>query len=251
MKKMLVIASVILSSTIAFAQSSSTSAATSASSGTIAAPATIIEPIKNPSKWSTSLYYGAYSDLNKANYGEVEDNYAADAFVQVRRDIGNGQKLALRVNAMRNQTDRTQTDEWDLFDPQFLYSFPVFASTLRLSLPVSDWSQDIGRYELRYNGGHDMFQSGKFTVSSLVEARAYAYTEEEDGQRAWRGRLGASAIYEINKYVSPYVAALYQADGNYHGTGLTLDGRMSDKKERVDSTLLDLGAEINIIPKVL
>ena len=256
MKKMLVIASVILSATISFAQSSTVSASNSASTtgaGTLAAPSTIVEPIKKASKWSSSLFYAPYAGLTDANRGDANDSYATDAFVQVRRDIGNGQKLALRVNGAYNSTDATRNDEWALMDPQFLYSFPVFASTLRLSLPVSDFSQDVGKYELRYNGGNDLFQSGKFTVTSLVEGRVYTYTEEEDGQRSTRARLGASAIYEINSFISPYVLAFYQSDSYFHGAGQASQKgkKLANPESRIDTTVVDAGAEMNLIPKTL
>ncbi len=254
MKLLILTLTVSFGASAALAQSSTVSAqaaATSASTGTLAAPSSIIEPIKNPKKWSTTAYYGVYNGVNKVNSGDADSGEAADAFVQLRRDIGNGQKLALRVSGMYNQTDGTREDEWALYDPQFIYSFPIFQSSFRLSMPVSEWSQDIGRIELRYNGGHDMFQSGKFTVSSLVESRAYAYTKEEDGQRSFRNRLGASATYEVNPYFSPYFAAIYEVNNYYHGVGQNIEGNMRDRQEKLDVTYLDLGAEINVIPKVL
>lgn len=222
-----------------------------AGEGSLAAPGTILEPVKRFKDWTGAVFYSPYSGFQTVNRGEAADNYVADAFVQARRDIGGGQRMALRVNAHRNQTDADQNDEWALGDPQLIYTNPFFASTFRLSFPVMEWSQDIGRYELRYNGGWDIAKQGRMTVSGLTEARGYAYTEQNDGQRAWRGRLGASAMYEINSIVSPYVVALYQIDGNYGGEGLEVEGGMGNPASRVDKTIVDLGAEVNLIPKVL
>lgn len=239
---------------VALAQSSSatiSSEAASSSAGAIAAPISVAAPAQ-AKKWSAMAYYGAYSDVSVVNrQDEVQENYQADAFVQVRRDIGNGQKLAFRVNAMRNQTDATKTDEWALFDPQFIYSFPVFASSLRLNLPVSEWSREVGRLELRYNGGNDLYKSGAFTLSSSVEGRAYSYYKEEDGQRSWRGRLGATAMYEVNSVFSPYVAAIHEWNKYYHGLGVNIEGTLRDRDEMVRIAYLDVGAEFNVIPKVL
>jgi hypothetical protein len=249
----------------AFAQSTtSTSNLSKTDAGTLTAPTSIVDSIQKPTKWSASAFYGMYQSVRSINdgiydgvqnsKGEFRGNnsgIAADAYVQVRRDIGNGQKLALRVSGMQNQTDFRRNDEWSLWDPQILYSFPVFASTLRLSFPVSEWSQDIGRWELRYNGGNDILQAGKFTLSSLVEARAYAYTVEEDGQRSYRARAGGSANYEISQYFEPYFSALYEWNGFYHGLGQNIEGEMVDRQELLEITHLYLGAVINPIPKFL
>lgn len=244
----------------AWAQGSTAESSTtvgSANTGTIAAPASLIEPIKKAKKWTGTAYYGIYNDVSAVNRGDQDagnggQGAMADAFVQVRRDIGNGQKLALRINAMYNQMDDSKQSEWEMYDTQFLYSFPIFASTLRLSIPTSKWGKEIGRHELRYNGGNDMLQAGKFTLSSIVEARAYAYTKEEDGQRSVRGRLGASGAYEVNKYFTPYLAGIYEVNKYYHGTGMNIVGNPTkDRQEKVDITYLDLGAEFNVIPKLL
>jgi hypothetical protein len=247
MKKMLVIASVILSATISFAQSS-----TSASGSTISAPVSVAQPTKKV--WSGEFYLGNWGGVRSRNEGSANDSSSTDIYADLRRDIGNGQSLAVRLNAQRYQRDDADGDKLVMADPQLFYRNKNFySSTLRLSFPVLEHSKETGRYELRYNAGTDLYSAGKFNAALILEARAYAYSENGDGQRSGRTRNGVGMAYALNDIVSPFFNALYDVRWNNSGTGIKSSNvaKTSDPASLERKHYFELGADVTLIPKVL
>src|SRR5687768_7566612 len=108
MKNVLVTASVILASTIAFAQSQTSTniSAPATTGGSINAPVetATVAPKK---KLSFSAYAGYWGDVNAVNRGENGAN-GLDLYFEGLKEIGGGQKLGLRVNGAGNQSDENQ-----------------------------------------------------------------------------------------------------------------------------------------------
>lgn len=248
MKKVLVVASVVLASTLAFAQS----ATTSSTGATIATPVATAQPTAK--KWSGSAFVGNWGNLDKAVSGDETNNFSStDYFVEAKRDIGNNQSLALRVNAIRYATSDENNDKFQVADPQIFYRNKAFQSTVRLSLPVTDYAREVGRHELRYNGGMDLYQAGKFTASLLIEGRAYAYTSDSDGQRRFRTRDGFGFTYDVTDRIQPFFNAQYDVRWANSGRGISLTNinKKSDPKNLARMHWLDLGATFTLVPKTL
>jgi hypothetical protein len=270
MKKTLLTISLLLAANIAMAQSTPAAEGTDTQSkSTPGEPATfggsVNAPLATPtSSWRKKLkfeaYYGVWGGVADVNDGNNSGN-GVDMYVQALRDIGKGQSLGLRVNGSQNQTNET-TDAYEtrISDPQIMYKNPFFHSTLRLSLPVSEVSREIGRYELRYNGGTDLVDAGRFTVGGGLEARAYAYSQDASGQRYARYRAIASPSYKVFDQLSIISAAIYDVKFNKNGEGYGfLDpsadvGAGAGKKARRATdrrAVIDLGLSIQAIPKIL
>lgn len=263
MKKILLtIGSVLLAANFAMAQATEAQETESQSKSTPGEPATmggsINAPLATPvSSWRNKMkfqaYYGVWGGVADVNDGNNSGN-GVDIYVQAMRDIGKGQALGLRVNAAQNQTNETaDAYETRLVDPQIMYKNPFFHSTLRLSLPASEVSREIGRYELRYNGGGDLVDAGRFTLGYGAEARAYAYTKDEAGQRYARYRAILSPAFKVADKLSIISAAIYDVKFNHNGEGYgymdpsaDVDAGTGKKARRATDrrAVLDLGLSI-------
>ncbi len=234
----------------AWAQSSSVSASPTGA-GAIAAPVSVAQPTAKK-KWSGSAYVGTYASIRSINEGDTINNSSTDYYLEAKRDIGNGQSLGLRVSAVRYSTQDENNDKFLVSDPQIMYRNKIMASTVRLSMPVHEWSREIGRHELRYNGGMDLYESGQLTTSLLLEGRTYAYTKNEDGQLKLRGRNGVGFTYKVNDRFEPFVNALYHTrwfnDGK--GNGITTMNTKTDPNNLSRGHWLDVGATTTLASKL-
>ena len=248
MRKSLVLVAVVLSAAVAHAQSSTVQSAENGSS--ISAPVASAQPTKKV--WSGEFFIGNWGALRARTEGSANNESNTDIYADLRRDIGNGQSLAVRLNAQRYERGDDDSDQTVIADPQLFYrNRNFYASTLRLSFPVLEHSRETGRYELRYNAGADLYSAGKFSTALILEARAYAYTKDEDGQRRARTRNGLGLSYTANDIVSPFANLLYDVKWNNGGRGIRVDNvnKESDPSNLVREHYLELGAEFNVIPK--
>lgn len=285
MKRILLTVSVILAANFAFAQATPSASSTgtaaqaepagvdtetsSASKATPGEPATSGGTIMAPNNMGTKswrnkmkfqAYYGVWGDVGAVNYGDYSGN-GVDLFVQAARDIGKGQSIALRVNGAQNQSNENPRDQYEtvLADPQVIYKNPYYGSALRLSFPVMETSRDSGRHELRYNGGADVVDTGKFTIGVGQEVRAYGYTEDQSGQRMARGRFIVSPSYKFSDRLATLTNVVYDVRWNHQGQGYGYleGGNVDDVTTKKDPRNLDrranleLGLSINAIPGVL
>lgn len=276
MKRTLLVVSVILAANFAMAATApaaepagvdtETSTATKAtagepstSGGTIMAPGNLgTKSWRNKMKFQA--YYGVWGGVEDVNRGDMSGN-GVDLFVQAARDIGKGQTLALRVNGAQNQSDENPKDKYEtvLTDPQIIYKNPYYQSAVRVSFPVMETSRESGRHELRYNGGADVVDAGRFTVGVGQEVRAYGYTQDQSGQRMARGRFIVSPAYKINDRLSTLTNVVYDVRWNHKGSGFGYleGGNVDDPTDKTNPRNLDrranleLGLSINAIPGVL
>jgi hypothetical protein len=253
MKKFLLTASVVIAANVAMAQSAP---ATGASVSATAAPAKSWRD-----KMSFEAYYGVWGGVNAVNRGNNSGN-GVDMYVQALRDIGKGQKLGLRVSGAQNQTNELANDKYEtrLIDPQIMYKNPLNASTVRLSMPVTEVSREIGRYELRYNGGQDIVDAGRFTVGIGEELRGYAYSRDDAGQRFARARAILSPAYKLSDRLSVFSNMIYDVRWNKSGRGFTYldagadinDASTKSNPRNLDRRAnLEAGFSITAIPDVL
>lgn len=255
----LIVSAVSLS---AMAQSSTSTTAASATKanvletpGAIVTPATVIDQAKMKKKWSGAAYMGNWGGVAAIADGESSDASSSDFFLEAKRDIGNGQSLGLRVSAIRYATSDDNDAKLVPFDPQIMYRNKILASTVRFSIPVHEYSREIGRHELRYNGGMDLYTAGKFTTSLLLEGRAYAYTENPDGQLKYRTRDGFGFEYSVTDRFQPFVNTMVDVRWVNEGRGISLVNvdrvASRDPDNLQHRTWMDVGASIKAVPKVL
>ncbi len=276
MKRILLTVSVILAANFAMAATApaadpagvDTATATS-SKATPGEPSTSGGTIMAPNNTGTKSwrhkmkfqgYYGTWGTVENVNRGDNSGN-GVDMYAQAARDIGKGQTLALRVSAVQNQSNENPTDKYEtvLADPQIIYKNPYYQSAVRLSFPVMETSRDSGRYELRYNGGVDVVDTGRFTLGLGQEARAYGYTQDQSGQRLARARLLVSPTYKFNDRLSTLTNIVYDVRWNHPGVGYGYleGGNVDDPSTKKNPRNLDrranleLGLSINAIPGVL
>lgn len=277
MKRTLLVVSVLLAANFAMAAtapaadpagvdtaSSSASKATpgepSTSGGTIIAP-NKLETTSWRNKMKFEAYYGVWGTVDDVNKGDNSGN-GVDLYAQAARDIGKGQTLALRVSGAQNQSNENPREKYEtvLTDPQVIYKNPFYGSSLRLSFPVMETSRESGRHELRYNGGVDVVDTGRFTVGLGQEIRAYAYTQDQSGQRMARGRVYASPSYKFNDRIATLTNVIYDVRWHHQGEGYQFldpsanvdDVSTKSNPRNLDRRAnLDLGLSINAIPGVL
>ncbi len=221
---------------------------------TISAPAEMVAP-KKKSKIKMTSYAGFWGSVKEVNAGRNE-GIGTDIFVQGLKDIGGRQTLGVRINAAVNQTNQSSASkETALTDPQIIYTNPFYGTYMRLSFPVTEVSQKIGRYEFRYNGGSALYKNGRFTLGAGPEARLTAYTVNDDGNRYGRIRGLLSPDYKLNSNFSIFSNLIYDVRYNHSGRGwgyldpaadLTKASTQKDRRQLDRHAILDLGLTINL-----
>lgn len=239
--------------------------APSATGSPVTTGSTISAPVetavsKKKSKIKTTSYVGVWGSVRDVNLGNTE-GVGTDLFIQGLKDIGGRQALGVRINGAVNQTNHSSASkETALTDPQIIYTNPFYGSYMRLSFPVSEISQKIGRYEFRYNGGSVLYKQGRFTLGAGPEARVTAYTVENDGNRYFRFRGILSPDYKVNKNFSIFSNLIYDVRHNHSGRGwaylnpsadLTDPSTKRNPRQMARHGIFDLGFTFNLFQNKL
>lgn len=263
MNKNLFALCILITGSLAFAQSAPLEGAATTSkaqigatpgAGSVNAPAAAtIKPV--PKKWSTSAYVGNWGDIGTITDSKAPKNETfTDVYLEPKRDIGKGQFLALRINGQMYQRGDSTSDKMVMGDPQLIYrNKNAFGSSVRLSAPVLKQSRITGRHELRYNGGTNLYTSGRFSVDLSLEGRAYGYTLDKDGQLMARTRNGVAFGYAVNDRITPYFNALYDVRWNNDGEGTKTSNvdEIANPANLVRKHWFDLGSSFVLAPKLL
>lgn len=248
MKQVLTLMSVLALSATAFGQTAvdpTTSATTTVTNMEVVTPAA--------KKWGLTLFQGVYSGIADANTGNFADS-TGDSFVDLSYKLNDLQKVSIRQNFWANQSDATVKNEYELYDFMARFSqskaFQIAGSDValesRIYLPVSDWSQEIGKIEFRQSMAFDRNLAKDLTASFGAQGRLYGYTKDQDGQRGARSFVDAKLAYELNKTFVPY--ALIQHEGSWRHNGLALSptGSRSEKPANYNGANLYIGSAVNV-----
>lgn len=252
----------------ATASSAANSAINPTATASIPAPA-----VNNYSDMSVSMPVSAAAPTkSKYSYGFTSENWAGvqdvkndtegavagDMYVKVGYKLNDNVGLEFRQYAYYNSTSASHTDEMAMGEHVFIVKDAslakindnAVAAYARLYVPGTTLQNEVGQVQVRLGASVEQ-KFAKTTVEYGIESRTYAYTHNSDGQYAQRLLPSVSATYEINKMVSPILAAALDARWYNNGVGKKIfgpsaGGVMKASPSNKDILLIDLGANITL-----
>jgi isopentenyldiphosphate isomerase len=253
----------LLATTFATYTYAATTTATSVaptSGATISAPVTAVAPA---AKKVTLSYIAENSvDMAPANRGETGDNLESQQHVGIKYDLGNNRTIQFRQYFHYNMTDATKTDEWAMGDHVFQFVQAKAATVgaaevsaiARLYLPGTEYTREVGKYELRLTPMATQQITGKLKTEYVLGTRFYAYSGDESGQRGLRVLPAVELQYQANKVFSPFVAAFTDNSWYHTGSGIALygsrAGTLGNAPDNTNIFYTDIGTEIALAEKV-
>lgn len=204
------------------------------------------------SQWSGSVFGSMIIGTSGANRGDVANSTSGDAYVQFKRRLDADRSIALRGVFLRAEGSEALA----FYDPYVLFTFsPFMGSTIRTNIPMSAWSREIGRHELRYDGVLELAKAGKATLSWATNPRAYGYSQNRDGQVSFRWQNDVALSYELNEKALAYFEVGYEARWYHSGKGQGFEDFNSDKAAKDAASkrfmrLLEVGFEFTPVEGV-
>lgn len=229
---------------------------------TVSAPVTAVAPAKK--KITVNYTSETMAPAAAADRGEWDGAVWAIQHVGVKYALNDDQAVQFRQYFHYNGNDgRTadKTDEWGMGqsmfrfvdNKQFTIGALTFSGDTRFYIPGAEFERKAGQYLFRHDLGTEQ-KFGKATVSYSLSTRAYAYTENNDGQRSLRVMPAIGLEYAVNKVVTPFIT-VYTDHGWYNsGTGITpigpTAGRASNRPDNRDEFNTDIGAKVAVTKNI-